>query len=219
MVAVAVARPFGRGRHDRQPTARRLHRLRHARAALAIGRAPGRFVVVHAFNVAPHQSPGVGLPSSVGLSFTDSFIGKNMQYRRLGRSGLQVSELSLGSWVTYHNQVDTGAATEMLAAAMDAGVNFFDNAEVYAKRAERGRDGRGLQGAEVAAAELHRLDQVLLGPLARRQHRQPEGHAEPQVPDAGDRRLAAAPRARLRRPRLLPPSRPAHADRGNGAGR
>ncbi|MEP7099624.1 MAG: aldo/keto reductase, partial [Burkholderiales bacterium] len=55
-----------------------------------------------------------------------------MEYRRLGRSGLQVSELSLGSWVTYHNQVDTGAATEMLAAAMDAGVNFFDNAEVYA---------------------------------------------------------------------------------------
>jgi voltage-dependent potassium channel beta subunit len=56
-----------------------------------------------------------------------------MQYRRLGRSGLQVSELSLGSWVTYHNQVDTGAAKEMLAFAMDAGVNFFDNAEAYAK--------------------------------------------------------------------------------------
>ena len=55
-----------------------------------------------------------------------------MQYRRLGSSGLQVSELSLGSWVTYHNQVDTKAAKEMLAAAMDAGVNFFDNAEVYA---------------------------------------------------------------------------------------
>ena len=56
-----------------------------------------------------------------------------MQYRRLGRSGLQVSELSLGSWVTYHNQVDTKAATEMLAAAFDAGINFFDNAEIYAK--------------------------------------------------------------------------------------
>ena len=55
-----------------------------------------------------------------------------MQYRRLGRSGLKVSELSLGSWVTYHNQVDAKAATEMLAAAMDAGINFFDNAEVYA---------------------------------------------------------------------------------------
>ncbi|MBV8500509.1 MAG: aldo/keto reductase [Paucibacter sp.] len=55
-----------------------------------------------------------------------------MQYRRLGRSGLQVSELSLGSWVTYHNQVDVKNAAEMLAAAFDAGVNFFDNAEVYA---------------------------------------------------------------------------------------
>jgi voltage-dependent potassium channel beta subunit len=56
-----------------------------------------------------------------------------MDYRRLGSSGLQVSVLSLGSWVTYHNQVGSAAAKEMLAAAMDAGVNFFDNAEVYAK--------------------------------------------------------------------------------------
>jgi voltage-dependent potassium channel beta subunit len=55
-----------------------------------------------------------------------------MQYRRLGRSGLKVSELSLGSWVTYHNQVSVDAAVEMMAAAFDAGVNFFDNAEVYA---------------------------------------------------------------------------------------
>lgn len=55
-----------------------------------------------------------------------------MHYRRLGRSGLQVSELSLGSWVTYHNQVDIASAREMLACAMDAGVNFFDNAEAYA---------------------------------------------------------------------------------------
>ena len=55
-----------------------------------------------------------------------------MQYRRLGRSGLRVSTLSLGSWVTYHNQVDTGQAVEMMAAAFDAGINFFDNAEGYA---------------------------------------------------------------------------------------
>jgi voltage-dependent potassium channel beta subunit len=55
-----------------------------------------------------------------------------MHYNRLGRSGLQVSALSLGSWVTYANQVDTKAAVEMMAAAFDAGVNFFDNAEVYA---------------------------------------------------------------------------------------
>ena len=55
-----------------------------------------------------------------------------MQYRRLGRSGLKISELSLGSWVTYHTQVDVAAAREMLAVAMDAGINFFDNAEAYA---------------------------------------------------------------------------------------
>ncbi|MCP5321659.1 MAG: aldo/keto reductase [Pseudomonadales bacterium] len=56
-----------------------------------------------------------------------------MQYRRLGRCGLRVSALSLGSWVTYHNQVDHHAAVEMMAAAFDAGVNFFDNAEAYAQ--------------------------------------------------------------------------------------
>jgi voltage-dependent potassium channel beta subunit len=55
-----------------------------------------------------------------------------MHYRRLGRTGLKLSTLSLGSWVTYHTQVDRKAAVEMMAAAFDAGVNFFDNAEVYA---------------------------------------------------------------------------------------
>jgi voltage-dependent potassium channel beta subunit len=56
-----------------------------------------------------------------------------MHYRRLGRSGLKVSVLSYGSWVTFGNQVDEKAAVEEMAAAYDAGVNFFDNAEVYAK--------------------------------------------------------------------------------------
>jgi len=55
-----------------------------------------------------------------------------MSYRRLGHAGLRVSTLSLGSWVTYGNQVDARAAVEMMAAAFDAGINFFDNAEVYA---------------------------------------------------------------------------------------
>ena len=55
-----------------------------------------------------------------------------MEYRRLGRSGLKVSELSFGSWVTYGNQLDGNAARECMAAAYDAGVNFFDNAQVYA---------------------------------------------------------------------------------------
>ena len=56
-----------------------------------------------------------------------------MNYRRLGASGLRVSELSIGSWVTYGNQVNEDLARECMAAAYAAGVNFFDNAEVYAK--------------------------------------------------------------------------------------
>ena len=68
-----------------------------------------------------------------------------MQYRRLGRSGLRVSTLSLGSWVTYHNQVDDHAAVELMAAAFDAGVNFFDNAEVYARGRSEEVMGRALK--------------------------------------------------------------------------
>jgi len=79
-----------------------------------------------------------------------------MQYRRLGRSGLKVSELSLGSWVTYHNQVDTGAATEMLAAAFDAGVNFFDNAEVYAQG-----ESEVVMGQAFKALKWPRLDYIV----------------------------------------------------------
>jgi hypothetical protein len=79
-----------------------------------------------------------------------------MQYRRLGRSGLQLSELSLGSWVTYHNQVDTGSAKEMLAAAFDAGINFFDNAEVYA-----GGESERVMGEAIRALRWPRLNYVI----------------------------------------------------------
>lgn len=57
---------------------------------------------------------------------------KKMQYRRLGRSGLQVSVLSFGSWVTFDNQLKDDTALECMQAAHDAGCNFFDNAEAYA---------------------------------------------------------------------------------------
>ena len=61
-----------------------------------------------------------------------------MHYRRLGSSGLQLSALSFGAWVTFGTQVGRGAARELIAAAWDHGVNFFDNAEVYANgEAER----------------------------------------------------------------------------------
>ncbi len=55
-----------------------------------------------------------------------------MIYNRLGSSGLQVSQFAFGSWVTFGNQLDTALAKEQLAVAKEAGVNFFDNAEVYA---------------------------------------------------------------------------------------
>ena len=55
-----------------------------------------------------------------------------MEYRHLGKTGIRVSELSFGSWVTFHTQANVDAAMEMMSAAYDAGVNFFDNAESYA---------------------------------------------------------------------------------------
>ncbi len=54
-----------------------------------------------------------------------------MQYRKLGGSGLKISELSFGSWVTFNKQVDSGLAERMFGMCFDAGINFFDNAEGY----------------------------------------------------------------------------------------
>jgi len=70
-----------------------------------------------------------------------------MEYRHLGKAGIQVSELSFGSWVTFHTQADVQAAVEMMAAAYDTGVNFFDNAESYA----------GGKSEEVMGAALKQL--------------------------------------------------------------
>lgn len=56
-----------------------------------------------------------------------------MQYRRLGASGLKVSAVSLGSWLTYGTAVEDTAGRECLRAAVEAGVNFFDTADVYAR--------------------------------------------------------------------------------------
>lgn len=57
----------------------------------------------------------------------------DMQYRRLGKAGIQVSILSLGSWVTFGKQIDNENAETLMTAAYDAGINFFDNAEIYAR--------------------------------------------------------------------------------------
>lgn len=62
---------------------------------------------------------------------------ENMEYRKLGNSGLRVSALSLGSWITFGDQIGNKIAKELMSFAYDNGINFFDNAEVYAEgRAE-----------------------------------------------------------------------------------
>jgi voltage-dependent potassium channel beta subunit len=58
--------------------------------------------------------------------------GESMKYRHLGKAGIQVSELSFGSWLTFSSRSAIDSTVEMMAAAYDAGVNFFDNAEQYA---------------------------------------------------------------------------------------
>ena len=68
-----------------------------------------------------------------------------MEYRRLGRSGLKVSELSLGSWVTFGKQVDEKEAMALMSLAYDEGINFFDNAEGYEAGASEALMGAALE--------------------------------------------------------------------------
>ena len=56
-----------------------------------------------------------------------------MEYRRLGKSGLQVSALSFGAWVTFAQQISKETARDLMKTAFEAGINFFDNAEAYAQ--------------------------------------------------------------------------------------
>ena len=79
-----------------------------------------------------------------------------MEYRRLGDTGLRVSALSFGAWVTFANQLDQDTAAACMRTAFEAGVNFFDNAEAYA-----GGRAEELMGAVIAEAGWRRSDLVL----------------------------------------------------------
>ena len=79
-----------------------------------------------------------------------------MEYRFLGRSGLKVSALSFGSWVTFGEQVDTDLAYNQMKTAYDAGVNFFDNAEAY-----EGGKSETIMGKVIKKAGWKRSDLVL----------------------------------------------------------
>lgn len=71
-----------------------------------------------------------------------------MRYRRLGTSGLQLSELSLGSWLTFGKQITDDTAAALMATAYDNGINFFDNAEIYARGESERVMGRILRKME-----------------------------------------------------------------------
>ncbi len=77
-----------------------------------------------------------------------------MHYRRLGHSGLKVSEISLGSWVTFGSQVDEETSSDLIHTAYEAGINFFDNADMYA-------DGRSEEVMGLAIKDLPRQALVL----------------------------------------------------------
>jgi len=68
-----------------------------------------------------------------------------MEYRRMGKTGLQLSVLSFGSWVTFHKQIDDSISDELMGIAYDNGINFFDNAEVYAAGESEKMMGRALK--------------------------------------------------------------------------
>src|SRR5690554_4821720 len=77
-----------------------------------------------------------------------------MKYRYLGSSGLQVSELSFGSWVTFSTQIGEETAQDCMQAAYDAGVNFFDNAEGYADGASEVMMGNVIRKAGWKRSDL-----------------------------------------------------------------
>src|SRR5690242_14454304 len=68
-----------------------------------------------------------------------------MEYRSLGKSGLQISALSFGTWITFGKQVENATADELLSYAYEQGINFFDNAETYARGKSEEVLGRLLQ--------------------------------------------------------------------------
>lgn len=72
-----------------------------------------------------------------------------MEYRYMGKTGLQLSVLSFGSWVSFHKQIDDGVADELMGIAYDNGVNFFDNAEVYALGESEKMMGRVLKNKKL----------------------------------------------------------------------
>ena len=86
-----------------------------------------------------------------------------MEYRRLGKSGLQVSVLSFGSWITFGKQIQDGTAENLMALAYDNGINFFDNAEIYSQGESENVMGRILKKMDWARSSWVVSSKVFFG--------------------------------------------------------
>lgn len=91
-----------------------------------------------------------------------------MEYRRLGKSGLQVSALSFGSWVSFSKQVDDKVADELMGFAYDNGINFFDNAEVYALGLSEEMMGRVLKSKKWERSSFLVSSKAFLGGMEKK---------------------------------------------------
>ena len=140
-----------------------------------------------------------------------------MQYRRLGSSGLQLSALSFGAWLTFGAQIGRGPSRDLVAAAWDHGINFFDNAEGYANG-----EAETVMGDVIADLRLPRDGYLRVEQGDVRFGRRSAADAEGPVAQARHRRLPRRAQAAARglpRPVLLPSSGPGYAGRGDRAGR
>jgi voltage-dependent potassium channel beta subunit len=106
-----------------------------------------------------------------------------MEYRFLGKSGLKVSALSFGAWVTFQDQLDVDKAHECMKTAFDAGVNFFDNAEVYAGGMAEIIMGQVLKKAGWKRSDLVISTKIFWGGT-------PQGPGQPSKPGPNDRGLS-----------------------------
>lgn len=138
-----------------------------------------------------------------------------MEYRRLGKSGLQVSVLSLGSWITFGKQIGDDSAEELMKTAYDNGVNFFDNAEIYSRGESEAVMVRILKKMNWERSSWVVSSKVFFW----RWRKAPQpNRSQPQTYHGRLQCQSAPPAGRVYRPLFLPSARQKHPDRRDGLG-
>ena len=136
-----------------------------------------------------------------------------INYRYLGNSGLKITELTYGNWITHGSQVENDAAAACVKAALDVGISSFDTADVYANTKAETVLGDILKGERRESLEIFTKVYWPTGPGGPN-----DSGLSPQAHHGVDQRLADATADRLRRPLPGPPLRHRDAARGDDAG-